>query len=341
MKTLLVLTSSIAVSLFALPSHALELDVWGKANLSVDSVSGGNSEFQGVVSNSSRLGFGGNHELNPNTKAIFQIETGADPTGNSGNLLGGTRDSYVGVESTAGTLMAGRLGGLNQWLYDYNLFGDQVGDLGNIWGGNGLPGRVNGALHYKSPALGNGNNVSVSYVPEGKNNGSDAYVIRATHDNAGLKLALSAANVGNGAGKPDHKVTALTGSKDFGNFSVGGGLQKETDANGIAGNDFDSYTLGASTKVSPKGKAKIQYTNSEGNGAGTTAKQLSLGYDYALSDNASMYVTYAKTDNGAATSYRVDNWGHGAGGSAPNAGDDPSAISVGFVYNFKASLVGK
>lgn len=350
MKKLLILTSSATFGLLAFPAHALDLDMWGKAHLSADSVSGGAAKSQHVASNSSRLGIGGSHELTPDTKAVFQFESGVDLTGrgsNDGNgpangnqLFTAARDSYVGVQGKAGTVLVGKLGGLNQWLYDYNLFGDQVGDLGNIWGGNGLPGRVSGALHYKSPTIGNGNNVSVSYVPEGSNDGEDAYILRAEHDNAGLKMGLSAGSVGTGTATPEHKVTALTASKDFGKFSLGGGFQKESDAGGTAGNDFDSYTLGATAKVSPKGTAKIQYANIEGSGAGTTAKQLALGYDYALSDNASLYVAYAKTDNDTGTNYHVNNWGHGQA-AAPGAGNDPSAVSVGFIYNFKTSLLGK
>lgn len=350
MKKLLFLTSSVTFGLLSLPAHALELDMWGKAHLSADSVTGGTAASQHIASSSSRLGIGGSHELTANTKAVFQLESGVDLTGrgsNDGNgpangnqLFTAARDSYVGVEGKAGTVLVGKLGGLNQWLYDYNLFGDQVGDLGNIWGGNGLPGRVSGAVHYKSPTFGNGNSASVSYVPKGEDAGKAASIARFEHNDAGLKLALSAGSVGTGAATPKHKVTALTASKDFGKFSLGGGYQKETDAGGTAGNDIKSYTVGASAKVSPKGTAKIQFANSKGTGAGTTANQVAIGYDYALNDSISLYAAYAKTKNDTGTNYNVDNWGHGQSHAA-GLGNDPAAVSVGLVYNFKTSLLGK
>jgi predicted porin len=95
---------------------------------------------------------------------LFQYESGVDLTGrgsgdgNGGGVPGNTlftrtRDSFVGLNGGFGTFLAGRLPAHNQWLYDFNLFGDQVGDLGNIFGKN-LPGRADGALHYKTPSFG-------------------------------------------------------------------------------------------------------------------------------------------------------------------------------------------
>ena len=67
----------------------------------------------------------------------------------AGNSLTTARDSYVGLKGGFGTALVGRLPALNQWLYDYNLFADQVGDLGNIWGGDGLSSRANHAAYYQ------------------------------------------------------------------------------------------------------------------------------------------------------------------------------------------------
>jgi len=82
-----------------------------------------------------------------NTSPASILRVTARATGTAVRALRGrfsprARDSFLGLRShDYGSIQFGRVGGLNQWLYDYNLFADQVGDLGNIWGGDGLPGR--------------------------------------------------------------------------------------------------------------------------------------------------------------------------------------------------------
>lgn len=156
----LAVTTLAGACMLASPAQALELNVYGVGHLSADSVDDGTDSGTNVASNTSRLGFRGNHDLGNGLKAVFQIESGVDLTGQGGNdgnggpagepshVFTAARDSYAGVAGGFGMVIAGKLGGLNQWLYDYNLFGDQVGDLGNVWGASGLPGRVTNAVHY-------------------------------------------------------------------------------------------------------------------------------------------------------------------------------------------------
>ena len=75
----------------------------------------GGNVFQ-LQSNSSLLGFKGTEDLGNGLKAMFQIETGVNLTGTSGNgamapgngtTLGGMRDSFIGVGSKYGTAMGG------------------------------------------------------------------------------------------------------------------------------------------------------------------------------------------------------------------------------------------
>lgn len=333
------------------PASAVDLSIYGVGHLSADSIDTGSQSSGYIHSNSSRLGFKGSHELGNGLSVLFQYESGVDLTGqgtgdgNGGALSNGqiftrARDSFVGVKGNFGTVLFGRLPALNQWLYDYNLFGDQVGDLGNLWGGDGLPGRVNHAAHYRTPDFG-GLSVGLSYVPNQGTTDTQAYIVKADYATGGLKLGAAYATVGTGAGTPDHKVGALTASYDVGSFNVGAGWQRESDIGGTAGDDRNKYTLGAAFKVGGAGTVKVQYANAGdlGNLPNSGASQWAVGYDYAWDKNTTLYVAYAETKNDAGAAFSAYNWGHGDQGVNPIvAGNDPSAISVGVVYKFDANV---
>ena len=118
---------------------ALELDIWGVGHLSADAADDGSSSSEYIASNSSRLAFSGSHDLNDKHAVIFQYESGVDLSGegsndgndsadSSGELFTGAREAFVGIQGPFGKVIAGNLTGLNQWVDDYNLFADQVGD---------------------------------------------------------------------------------------------------------------------------------------------------------------------------------------------------------------------
>ena len=348
------LTVSVGMAL-SVPALALELSVYGVGHLSADSIDTGSDSSGYIHSNSSRLGFKGSHDV-AGAKILFQYESGVDLTGNGtgdgnggcgtsgsaceGQVFTRARDSFVGVKGGFGTVLFGRLGALNQWLYDYNLFGDQVGDLGNIWGGDGLPGRADHAAWYRTPSFG-GATLALTYVPDQGTNDGSSFIGKAEYGTGGIKLGGAYANFGNGTGSSDTKVTALTASYDAGAFSVGGGWQRETGIGGVSNADRDKYTLGAAVKVGSSGTVKAQYAKAGDldNTSNTSADQWAVGYDHAWDKNTTLYVAYASTDNDAGASYTSYNYGHGDNGvSGLASGSGPSAISVGVVYKFDVGL---
>lgn len=345
--TLLVVSAGAALSR---PAPALELSLYGVGHLSADSIDTGPDSSGYIHSNSSRLGLKGSHDVR-GAKILFQYESGVDLTGNgtgdgnggansNGQLFTRARDSFVGVKGSFGTVLFGRLGALNQWLYDYNLFGDQVGDLGNLWGGDGLPGRADHAAWYRTPSFG-GATLALTYVPEQGTNDADAFIGKAEYANGGIKLGGAYANFGNGTGSSDTKVAAITASYDAGAFSVGGGWQRETGIGGVSNADRDKYSLGASVRLGDNSTVKAQYTKVDDldNTSNTGADQWALGYDYAWDRNTTLYVAYAKTNNDTGASYTSYDYGHGDHGvPALASGNSPAAISVGVVYKFDVGL---
>lgn len=355
-------------------SLAFNLDIWGVGHVSFDSVDDGDDRSEYVASNSSRLGFSGDHDLGNGISLIYRYESGVDLTGQSGNDGNGggsrtgefftaTRDSFVGLTGRFGTLHFGKHGGLNEWVYDVNPFGDWVGDLGNIWGGTGLPGRISSQVRYTTPDIG-GFNVGLTYAPEEGVDDTEIVLVKANFANEdvvpGLKLGAAYMSVGQGkAGVPlkeldEQTVFAVTGSYNFGKFWIGAGYQAESDIpNGVQGSikgvpglsdddGRDSFTVAATAKLG-NGTLKAQFTDTGGDAKDTDASQIAVGYDYNLGKNTVLYIAYASTDNDDFASFSANNYGHGDAVSPfqdPITGfyDDVDAISIGVVYKFNAAL---
>lgn len=354
----LILTSAVVsaiavVTAVITPVYALDLSIYGVGHLSGDRIDNGTTSSSYIHSNSSRLGFKGSHDLRSGFSVLFQYESGVDLTGNGtgdgnggassgGQIFTRTRDSFVGLKGGFGTLLVGRVGGLNQWVYDYNLFGDQVGDLGNIWGGDGLPGRLDSAASYRSPTFG-GFSIGLTYSPNQGNDERSNAVVKADYATGKLKVGAAYANFGNGSGSSDTKVSAITASYDFGAFNLGGGWQRETNIGGSSSDaDRNKYTVGAAMKVGSSGTIKAQYASAGdlGGTSDTKASQWAVGYDHAWDKNTTIYVAYARTSNGTGASYSAYNYGHGDQGVPGIAlGGDPSVISIGVVYKFDVGLI--
>lgn len=121
-----VLALSVAGSL-----HAAEIDIYGRAHVSVDQLDDGadygESNFS---SNSSRIGFRGEKEYGLVT-ALLQIEQGVDISTSGGELA--TRDTFVGLRSDLGTLRLGKFDTpFKKARGAVNLFGEQIGDMRNL-----------------------------------------------------------------------------------------------------------------------------------------------------------------------------------------------------------------
>jgi predicted porin len=338
---------------FSVPAAALDLSIYGVGHLSADKIDIGTNSSSYLHSNSSRLGFKGSHDLGNGLSVLAQYESGVDLTGNgtgdgnggassNGQIFTRARDSFIGVRGGFGTVRLGRLPALNEWLYDYNLFADQVGDLGNIWGGDGLPGRSDHAVSYRTPNF-RGFSLGLTYVPTQGGTNTSSYIAKGDYANGGLKLGVAYANFNKGAtGTADNKAEAVTGSYDFGAFNIGAGWQRETGIGALSGADRNKYTLGAGVKAGSNGMVKAQYARAgDVNGiANSDAKQWAVGYDHAWDKNTTLYVAYAKTRNGAAAAYTSYDYGHGDQG-VPTlvAGNSPSALSIGVVYKFDLGIL--
>ncbi len=332
-----------------------DITIYGRAHVSVDGVSGiaANTNNTSVNSNSSRLGVKGEKSLGNGLKGMFQIESGVNlvggtvPDGNGGNATGQVfstaRDMFIGLGGSFGTIKAGRMGGANQWVYDSNLFADQLGDAGNFNSGRGVGGRLSGILTYETPDM-SGFKAGLTYIPAaaldaGATTGKGSYGAKLDYGNSGFggHFAYFKVSTTTAAVVTDNKNTSLAGSYDFGKGMLTAQYVNSKVNVGAASTTQNIYNIGGKFSVSSDGAIKAQYSRA-GNLSGTAnsgANMLAIGYDHKLSDAMDMYVVYAKTTNEAAAAFTADNYGHGgkAGGLAV-AGEDPRGFGVGLSYNF-------
>lgn len=329
--------------------------IYGRAHISVDGVSGiaANTNKTSVNSNSSRLGVKGSHELGGGMKGMFQIESGINlvgsstPDGNGGNATGQVfsraRDMFIGLAGDFGSIKAGRMGGANQWVYDSNLFADQLGDAGNFNSGRGVGGRLDGILMYETPDM-SGFKAGLTYIPAasldaGATTGKSSYGAKLDYANKGIggHLAYFKVSTTTALVVTDNKNTSIAGSYDFGKGMLTAQYVNSKVNVAAASTTRNVYNIGGKFNVSSNGAIKAQYSRA-GNLTGLAnsgANQFAIGYDHNLSKHMDMYVVYARTTNEAAAAFTVDNYGHGgkAGGLAV-AGEDPTGFGVGLSYNF-------
>lgn len=326
--------TSLAVASLLIPfAVSADVGIYGKVHLSVDSLDDGDASSSYLSSNSSRFGVRGSTDFENGLTGMFQLEGGISMEDST--AWGTTRDSFLGLKGNFGTFLAGRLPAANQYVYDANLFADQIGDAGNFTGGP-WPGRANNALHYVSPTFGNASLALTHVLEQGVKDGS-ANGARLTFNVDKLFLGLTVLSFGEGmfGGGDSASVAAISAGYDFGMADVKAMFVQNKNIGGVDGADRDIFTVGTAFKIGA-GKAKIQYTSAgeSDNGTNDDATLLAVGYDYPMFKNATVYAAYAKVDNEANSSAHPFNWGHGSNPGVAAAGNDPSALSIGFVYDF-------
>jgi predicted porin len=364
---------TLALSLVAASSlMAANIDLYGQAHLSADAVDNGTNSTTTLASNASRLGVKASADIGKGVTAVLQYEMGVDLSGNGSNDDGNggdfnanagngnnngfftsARDSFVGLKSDKyGMLLAGNLPGVNQWMYDYNLFADQVGDLGNIWGSAGIGiDRANSTVAYFIPTVVEGLSGDIAYVSDQNGNTGSSLtgvLVKANYENSGFKVGVGYLAIQNQDSNTsttlggDPTDLAITASYSQDNFSIGGGYVKSTNVSGtLHDKDRDAYTAGASYTMN-KVTLKAQWAAVSDDVANSDADMIAVGADYALFKDATVYVAYASTSNDTGASYGANGWGHGKSAyGSPVAGQDPSVFSLGLVYKFGGNIYKK
>ena len=329
------------------------LKVYGQANLSIDSIDDGVDTDVYLSSNSSRLGFKGELDMDDfEAKIVYQIEAQMymDETGNTFTY----RDTYGGLKGVAGTFVAGIISTPFYMIGTgtQKSFVDQVGDYRNIAsvGGAGFDQRTNNAIVYETPSMG-GVKLRVHYVTE--ENGADTDILSGSvvfkMDN--VKVGIAVEKHGEGLtsttttdattgvtttsnSKESEMGVRLTGSFKFAGFGIELLAQQLTDVGGVTGADRAmiggsfTYTIGVNKlKASIFNADDIDTLNNSG------AVMYGLGYELKVSDKSVIYLNYAVTDNDANASFGVTGGGHDEKVFAVR-GETTTALSLGMRHKF-------
>ncbi|MFC3107010.1 porin [Undibacterium arcticum] len=329
-----------------------KVTMYGLADLGLDRQSGGTAgsvtKVSSGIQNGSRLGFKGTEDLGGGVSALFVLEMGiAMDTGNSnqsGRPFG--RQAYTGLKGDFGAVTLGR----QYTAIDGALCGGTdpfgcglAGTAGNLFSDGGTPtndgngSRTNNAIKYTAPVTA-GFNAEATYAPgevAGNNTAGRTMGGAIGYGNGPFNIKLAHNNVANATDTSRAKVTFLGGKYDFGPVALSLGLALNRDAfssnTNIANPDSRDVLAGVTVPCGAGTLLASFIKKTDKSGAGNDARQLAVGYLYALSRRTNLYSSYARINNTvqntqAAKFYTV--------GNAIDGGSGNSAFNFGMRHTF-------
>lgn len=332
----------------AMPVAAMaDVTVYGRAHVSIDHLDDGADYSEvNLSSNSSRLGFKGNHDISPNLNAFFQIEQQIDfGTDNDETLA--TRDTFVGLGGNFGSVRAGRFDSpFKAARGPANLFGDQVGDMRNLTrvGDARFDERYDNTIEYTTPDM-SGFFAKLGYslhetTVAGDNVDTDTLSMSLNYVGGPIEAALAyeTAEEDTGRGERDgvrfagaYKVTdALKAvgfyqTVDYENENVTQAARDRLTA--------DTFGLGAELKVASATAIKGMWLTREADASDFDSTMWVVGVEHKLDKAVRVYANYAMVDNdelAVLTPWRQARTADPAGA----AGEDATGLTVGLRYDF-------
>ena len=181
--------SSLCLALLSgLSFNALaEVDIYGKANVTVQSSDDGEGSFTEIKSNASRFGLKGSEKISDGLEAVYKFEfqvdvSDADSKGDDDNIS--ARNQYVGFKGGFGQVVIGRNDtALKQAQGKLDLFNDLEGDIKNTFKGEN---RLGNSVSYASNSY-EGFKVLASFIAEDDVDAKNGYSVALTYGDAGLK----------------------------------------------------------------------------------------------------------------------------------------------------------
>ncbi|QJD58146.1 porin [Pseudomonas sp. gcc21] len=342
----------------AMPAMAMaDINIYGRAHVSTDFLDDGADYSEtNLSSNSSRLGFKGDHEINPNLRAFFQIEQQINFT--TGNSDGGsdlsTRDTFVGLDGNFGAVQMGRFDSpFKTARGPANLFGDQVGDMRNLTriGDARFDERYDNTIQYSTPTF-SGLTGRLAYsVHEGQSveldeSGdaldTDAISMALIYEGGPFEAALAyeMAEEDTGRGERDglraagayklndaFKLVGFYQTVDYKNDSVTA-LERDLLTS-------DTYGLGGEFKIAANTALKGMWMTRSADADDADSDMWVLGVEHKLDKAVRVYANYAVVDNDDLADLTPWSQARTADPESADAlGEKASGLSVGLRYDF-------
>lgn len=342
----------------AVPAVAMaDVTIYGRAHVSVDLLNdGARYKETNLSSNSSRLGFKGDHEIHPGLKAFFQIEQEV-LFASEGDSRFNTRDTFVGLSGDFGAVQAGRFDSpFKVARGPANLFGDQVGDLRNLTrvGDGRYDERYDNTIQYSSPTFA-GFSAKLGYsLHQGASAANDHKsdsVSAALHYTGGpFEAALAyekadedtraavANNPGAGVGKRDgwrvaaaYKVLDDLKLVGFYQTVEHNSRNRTKEQNDILTSDV--YGLGGEFQVAKNTALKAMWLTRDVKADSRDSDMWVVGVEHKLDKAVRVYANYAVVNNDKLIG--ITPWAQGRSANPAGAlGKDADGLSVGLRYDF-------
>lgn len=279
------LLSSLSISAFA-----ADIDIYGKANLSLQSNDEGEGSFTEVKSNASRIGFKGNHDLGNDLTVIYKAEFQVDLDGDSDKGDSITdRNQYLGLSGNFGEVLLGRNDTmLKQSQGKVDLFNDLNGDIKNLWKGEN---RMADTVSYKTPKF-NDFRLGVTYIAEDSADAEDAYSVALFYGDKALKKSKIFASIAVDSEVKGYDTTRATIQGKVSGVVLGAIYHKQEKIDGSG--EVDGFLVSAKYKMD-KITFKGQYQTAD-HKDGDDKSGFSVGADYALAKSTKLYTFYTTFD---------------------------------------------
>lgn len=351
------LVGALAAASAPVASAQSGITTYGMIDMAVIRESGGSAgavtKMTSGVSAGSRIGFKGTEDLGNGLSALFVLESGfqgdTGAMGQGGLLFG--RLAFVGLRGGFGSVLVGR-----QYTPQYlvAVFADPFGsgyvaDSKNIiaTSGNSLS-RMDNTVKYLSPTVA-GFTVELAVAPgevsgdsaAGRQfGGSIAYAagalqVRVGHHNRNSDTA-TLKNTDNGRNTVVAAVYDFGVAKAHALYGVNRGLNSSVLRNSanpygrpvapVASTDSRDALAGLTVPFGPHTLMASYLHKDDRTALDQDARQLALGYRYALSKRTSAYVVYAHIDNRNDASYTAGN------ASDPGSGNRAASVGISHVF---------
>ncbi|MBA6327113.1 porin [Colwellia sp. MB02u-6] len=302
-KIAVVLLSSLSLSAFA-----ADVEVYGKANISLQSSDEGEGSFTEVKSNASRIGLKGTHDLGDGLSVIYKAEFQVDLDGDSAKGDSITdRNQYVGLAGGFGEVLLGKNDTmLKQSQGKVDLFSDLNGDIKSLWKGEN---RMADTLSYKSPKF-NDFQLGVTYIAEDAVDAVNGVSVAIFYGDAKLKKSKVFASVAIDSDVKGYDIMRATIQGKVSGVVLGAIVQSQEKIDGTG--EMDGFMVSAKYKMD-KITFKGQYQAADFKG-GDDKSGITLGADYSLAKSTKLYTFY--------TTFDMDS------------GEDQNYLAAGIEYKF-------
>ncbi|QWF32196.1 porin [Pseudoalteromonas sp. SiA1] len=286
--------SSLCLALLSgLSFNALaEVDIYGKANVTVQSSDDGEGSFTEIKSNASRFGLKGSEKISDGLEAVYKFEfqvdvSDADSKGDKDNIS--ARNQYVGFKGGFGQVVIGRNDtALKQAQGKLDLFNDLEGDIKNTFKGEN---RLGNSVSYASNSY-EGFKVLASFIAEDDVDAKNGYSVALTYGDAGLKKSAVYAAIAADSEVNGYDVVRATVQGKIEDFRLGAMYQTQEKVDGSA--EADGYLVNAAYLMGSN-TFKVQYQTMDFDDSDDKSA-VSVGVDHKLNKNLKVFGFYSSFD---------------------------------------------